>query len=169
MSGYYIGYEKLNNKGMTTIEACIIIPITLIVTMMLIWLGLFFYNKSIMSVAASRAGIMGGQHPEKSNDELVEYVTKNVEDILQDRLIFMEDPSVEVTVNYMDIVVHLTGDMRLPESVGMGGIYKIKMWEIDMTEKSARLQPSIFVRTLSRVRNGISENKAEETTAEQGE
>lgn len=150
----------MNNKGYTTLEATIIIPMTMIISLILVCLGLFFFDKNIIAHGASRAAIMGGQHPEMSNDDLVEYVTLMAEEIMKDKLIGMEDPVIEVTVNYMDIVVHVTGDMRLPEGTHMGGIYKDRLWEIDITEKGARLDPSIFVRTIGRVRNGLSENRA---------
>lgn len=150
---------NLKTNGYTTIEATIIIPMTILITMLLVWLGVFFFNKNIMAHAASRAAIMGGQHPELSNDDLVEYVTLTAEDIMKNKLLFMEDPVIEVTVNYMDIVVHISGDMRLPDSTRMGGIYTERIWEIDLTEKGARLDPSIFVRTIGRVRNGLSENR----------
>ncbi len=148
-------------RGYTTLEATIIIPMTLIITMLLVWLGIFFFNKNIMAHAASRAAIMGGQHPEMSNDDLAIYVSQTAEEIMKDKLLCMSDSNIEVTVNYMDIVVHITGDMNLPDSTRMGGLYSERIWEIDLTEKAARLDPSIFVRTIGRVRNGLSENRVD--------
>lgn len=144
-----------NNKGMATIEACVIIPITLIVVMLLVWLGIFFYNKNVMSHAASRAAIMGGQHPEMESEELTEYMIAKVREMLEGKMIFMEDPSIEVSMDYSVISIKITGNMGLPGSVNMGGIYRKRAWEIALVEKAARIHPSIFVRTVSRVRNGL--------------
>lgn len=144
-----------DNTGMTTVEACVIIPITLAVIMLLIWLGFFFYNKNILSQAAGRAAIMAGQHPELDNDELVEYIDYKLREMIEGKTVFIDNPDVEITVEYSEIVIHITSSISLPESVRLGGIYMKRIWEIDLTEKAARLHPSIFVRTIGRARKGL--------------
>lgn len=148
-------YKTINDAGMTTIEACVIIPITLVVTMLLIWLGLFFYNKNVMSHAASRAAIMGAQHPELTNEEVSEYVICKVKEFVEGKTLFLENPTIDVIVEYTEITVRLEGEMGLPQSTRMGGIYKQRSWEIVLVEKAARQNPSMFVRTVSRARKGL--------------
>lgn len=145
----------MNNKGMTTIEACVIIPISLTIICMLIWMGIFIYDKNALSQAASRAAIIGSQNSYLDNEEICDIVMKAVRELTEDKLVLMSDPAVNVTVGFNEIEVNVTGSLILPESFFFGKIYNKRLWHIDITEKTARLKPSLFVRSVSRIYNGI--------------
>ena len=40
-----------NNKGMMTIEACVIIPVIIFMTIMIIWIGMLSYNRNAINSA----------------------------------------------------------------------------------------------------------------------
>ena len=155
-------YKSLNNKGMTTVEACVIIPITFTVIMLLVWLGILFYDRNALSQAAARAAIVGSEYSYLDNDEICEIVMKKTAELTQDKLILMAEPEVDVSVDATEIRVNVRGNLHLPESVFFGNIYNKRVWSIDITEPAPRLKPSVFVRTVHRISHGLDELKEEE-------
>jgi len=76
-----------NNKGMMTIEACVIIPVIIFMTIMIIWIGMLSYNRNAINSAVSIGLTLGAAAPEKDNEEIAECVKNKTEELLEDRLV----------------------------------------------------------------------------------
>jgi len=142
-----------NNKGLFSIEAAMIIPMIIAVIMLLIWLSIFFYNRSVLSEVASRAAICGSQNAELENTEIVDYVTDKVIELSDNKLIFLDSLSCEVTVEANQIKVNLTGSMSIPPFINLFNLYENNLFEISITESATRLKNSMFIRTVYRLSN----------------
>jgi Flp pilus assembly protein TadG len=145
----------MNNKGMSTIEAVIIIPVCFSIIMLLIWTGIFFYNKNVLSQAASRAAICGSQKSYYENNEIADYVTDSVLKITDGKLILLDEADVSVTVSSTQISVNVTGTMSIPGFLILGNVYDSNMWNIDITEYAARLKNPMVVRTVNRIEHSL--------------
>ncbi len=141
----------MDNKGMSTIEAVIIIPICFSIIMLLIWSGIFFYDKNTLSQAASRAAICGSQKSYSENNEIADYVTECVLKITDGKLILLDEANVSVTVSSTQISVNVSGVMNIPGFLIFENIYGSSLWSIDITEYAARLKNSMVVRTANRI------------------
>lgn len=150
---------KDNNKGMITIEACVIVPIIMAVTLLLIWLSLYFYNKTTLANAASVASVFAARSAEESNEQISKIALEKAEELLDGRLIAMDDVNTKVSVDYGLVTVNITGQMQVPGVYGFGLVVsKMKAGGINIIENAPRLRCSQIIRTANRVRHSVSDN-----------
>ncbi|HOO80392.1 MAG TPA: pilus assembly protein [Lachnospiraceae bacterium] len=161
-----MGKRKMNNHGMITIEACYIVPFTLMITMLLLWFGMYLYDCNVLSETASIAAICGSREAEKSNEEITELVTKRVEELLDDRLVSMDEPTLTVSVDYNTIQVTLCGQMEIPGIIFLTGWDGDTLWEFTTTQEAYRLRQSMITRTIHQLQslsvNSCSNNQVQE-------
>ena len=138
--------RRLGNKGMMTIEACVIIPLSLMITFLLFWTGILLYNRTAVNYAVSTAVIQGSRMAECPNDEICEYVQKKIAELLEHKLVLMEMPQTEVTAEYGKISASLTGYVNAPVLAGFGG-----NWSVEVHRSADRMRSSQIVRTIRRV------------------
>ena len=157
-----MNYYVRNDRGMATLEAVVIIPISFTVIFLLIWTGLLFYNRNVLDHAASRAAINASQHSGYSNKEVCDIVINKFSEYTNGKTIILENTEIDVSVSYGTIKVNVRGDMGIPGDIFFGNVYGDRKWDIDITKETARLRPSSFVRTVSRVKNGLDSHNYEE-------
>ncbi len=138
--------EKIGNKGMMTIEACVIIPLSLFITFLLLWTGMLLYNRAAVNYAVSTAVIQGSRMAECSNDEISDYVQKKITELLENKLVLMEMPQMQVTVEYGQISASLQGYLDAPVLAGFSGD-----WTVKAQRSAERMRSSQIVRTIRRV------------------
>ena len=156
--------EPRNNRGMTTPEACIIIPMTFTIIMLLLWMGFLFYNRNVLDQAAARAAIIGGQNSYLSNEEIAEKVNAKVAELINNKLILMDEDSIIVStgVSLTEIKVSVSGEVRLPESIFFGKLYSKRLWDISVIESAPRLKNCRFVRLVQRLTGDGDSNPTSE-------
>lgn len=139
----------ISDTGMSTIEACIIIPISITLIMLVIWTAFYNYNCTAVAAAVAKASEVAVRHPELDNEELCEecmYVWKKS---IEGKLIFMDVPEVNVVVEYGKVTVTASGsfDIReflLSKNMGENGVYIVKS-----SHTSPRLRSSEYVRRMA--------------------
>ena len=139
-----------NNKGMMTIEACVIIPIIIFMTIMILWIGMLSYNRNAINSAISVGLTLGASVPEKENEEIAECVRNKTEELLTDRLVLVEDPEINVTVSYGTIKTEITASMESPPVPGMD-VFKSEVWDLGQQKEVKRIRCSRLIRTFNRV------------------
>ncbi len=140
----------MNNKGMMTIEACVIIPIIIFMTIMILWIGMLSYNRNAINSAISVGLTFGASVPEKDNEEIIECVKNKTEELLTDRLVLVEDPEINVTVSYGTIKTEITASMESPPVPGMD-VFKSEVWDLGQQKEVKRIRCSRLIRTFNRV------------------
>lgn len=151
---------------MITIEACVIIPIILSISVLLIWMGLYFYNRSTVANAATVAAIEGSRNANRTNDEIMEIAREKAEEMVEERLICMDEVGITVVAEYSQVTVGIKGNMSVPGFLDMAGIYDESGWGINITKNAPRLRSSEVIRTVNRIRKTVSENQAQEQATE---
>ena len=141
-----MGNIKCGNKGMMTIEACVIIPLSLMITFLLLWTGILLYNRTAVNYAVSTAVIQGSRMAERSNEEICDYVGKKISELLEEKLVLMEMPQMEVAVEYGEIRASLQGYLDAPILAGFCG-----NWSVEAQRSAERMRSSQIVRTIRRV------------------
>lgn len=161
--------EGNQNKGMTTIEACILIPFVYFLTMLLLFLGFFLYNRNLMHSAASVAVMEGSLAGEDSIEKILEKADTKSRELLEGKLIWMDLPEITVEADLTTITIQMHGVMTVPGAALLEGIYGDTVWEMEVEKKMPRLFPSRFVRTMEGIRDGLSANEInwEETIGEE--
>lgn len=151
-----------NNKGMMTIEACVIIPIIIFMTIMIIWIGMLSYNRNAINSAISVGLTLGAGFPEKDNEEIAECVKDKTEELLTDRLVLAEDSEINVTVTYGMIKTEVTASMESPPVPGMD-VFRAEVWDLGQQKETKRIRCSRLIRTFNRVgrfMEGLSDTDA---------
>ncbi len=146
-----------NNKGMMTIEACILIPIIIMISLLVIWLGFFLYNKTLLLECAGIAAIKGSQMAEADNETLASAAVVRAEELLAQKTVAMEIQNIIVSVDYGAVTVKITGVMQVPEAIFLMDIYQDDRWEIHVEQTAERLRNCSILRTIERIRKAQNE------------
>lgn len=145
--------DKSSNKGMTTIEACVIIPISFSLIFLIFFLGIYFYNKNAYDQCIARALVSCVQYDEKDNDELEEEIENKLNSLLNQSLILKSDIDTDISVEYGYTSITLKGSFDIPNFIYFGGLDAGDNWEISSYYSCPRLRSSQFVRMISGLTN----------------
>ena len=137
-----------NNKGMMTIEACVIIPLSLVITFLLLWTGILLYDRAAVHYAVATAVVQGSRRAEDGNDEIRTLVQKKIAELLEHKLVLLREEEMETTVQvtYGKITASVSGRMNVPAFAKEHGI-----WEVSAQHSADRMRSSQIVRTLQRI------------------
>lgn len=136
----------MNNRGMATIEACIIVPICIGITMLLMWLGIYYYNCNIVSQSIAQAIAYGSEQEYMDNDVIKNLVKDKLYERLKRELILIKDVQCEIDVSYGKISAKAEGNMNVPKAFAFGGIYKGSEWKMSSKSTAPRLNHSLLMR-----------------------
>ena len=143
-------YMKLNrNSGMTTLEACLILPISFMLLLFFFWTAFYYYNESVFTKATEVAALEGARHSELNNEEILNIAAAEFKKEIDNQLIFMRTPDPYITVDLTGVTVEAreTFDMSyllLEKSMKDKAVY-----QIDVIHSAARLKPSNFLRSIT--------------------
>lgn len=154
---------------MTTIEACILLPLILVLTLLIMWLGFLMYNRSLVTSAVAMAVVRGCQYAEYSAEEIEEIAEARCLELLEGRLICMEMPEISAEAGFYEVTVRAEGSMEVPVELLFDGIYGSSFWDVSACSEGVRLHSSTFVRTAERIRKqfgGVSAEEIQENTEE---
>jgi len=149
---------------MMTVEACVILPLALMVTFLLFWTGILLYDRAVVNYAVSAAVIRGSRMAERSNEEISGFVQKKIEELTEDKLVLMERPQMEVRVEYGKIYASLSGNLRAPILAGFCG-----NWSVEACRDADRMRVSRIVRTLQRLDRLADREQTDAETEKQEE
>ncbi|MBR3306400.1 MAG: pilus assembly protein [Lachnospiraceae bacterium] len=149
-----------SNRGMTTIEAAYLIPVSLAVTWMIIWCGILLYDRTAAEYAAAASVIYASEFSELDNRNLSAFASEKCGAMLEGRMILADDVEASFEVSGLKINSSLTSGLTLPgiplkTGVGTGGRY-----DISSKAEAPRLNCSRTVRSIYRIRELM--NKKEE-------
>lgn len=153
-----------DNKGMMTIEACILIPIIIMISLLVIWLGFFLYNKTLLLGCAGIAAIKGSQMAEADNEAIASAVTVRAEELLARKTVAMGIQDIIVSVDYGTVTVKITGVMQVPEAIFLLDIYQDDRWEIHVEQTAERLRSCSILRSIERLRKAQNNRAEDECT-----
>ena len=145
------------NKGMMTLEAAVIVPMILIATILIFWTGILLHDRAAVRSAVCAAVLRGSERAEQDNEELADLMKEVLRDCLTDRLVMMEDPQVDVCVEYGRLKASVTGVLEIPSIP----IYGAATWEVHAEAEAMRLRESQIVRTIQRIDRKLEERKGE--------
>ena len=161
-----------NNKGMMTVEACVIIPLIIFISLILIWIGILMYNKSAINCALVNALDAGARCAEDDNDTICRIVKEKAEFMLDEKLLLAEDPELTVTVDHGSITADLQASMQAPPVPLINDLVSNRYWDMGARKSINRIRASRTVRTMKRMNEFVSEAgraAAEAGMGEEGE
>ncbi|MCR5210178.1 MAG: hypothetical protein K6C99_08205 [Lachnospiraceae bacterium] len=141
----------MNDKGMMTIEACVIIPLSIFLSITILWIGIMVYNRTAIDYAVSGGLIYGGQIADKDNETVCREVRLKTAELLKDRLVLVGEPQITVSVEFGNIESRLEASMDSPPVPAMGELFKAKTWDLGVTKKVRRERRSQVIRLIHRL------------------
>lgn len=138
---------------MMTLEAVVILPLTLMISMLIIWSGLLLYNRTAADYALSVAVIQAARQAEAENEEIVKLAKDKAVELLNARMVIMEEAEVDVRVDIDSVEAIYNGRMRAPVLPVFGDV-KLFEWKVDVTRKTPRLKEAMTVRAMKNLTGG---------------
>lgn len=144
---------------MHTIEAVFLAPLTVILSIYIIFIGIILYDRTAVDNALEGALIRGSEQPEMKNEELLRYVEDEFMRLLSGRLI-MASGKLEVKISYDSISGEYKGNVNLPKLPALTSSSSSISTALQSSAKAARLRRSKICRAVSALKNK-SETKGE--------
>lgn len=143
---------KNNDRGVMTIEACFLLPMLLMLSLLVIWLGFFLYNKTLFMECAGIAAILGSQMAEQDNEVIGMTVNNRARELLSQKTIAVEGIEVRVTVDYDAVTVGITGNVKIPGAVFLTDIYQKESWQLQASQRAERIRSCSILRGIEHFR-----------------
>jgi len=143
-------------KASYTLEASLLFPFILAVIVLIIYGSFFIHDRAVLDIAANEAAIRGSEITDPDGDIFTK-VRDTGKRETEGRLLATDNLAMDVRVDSKEVKVSYSGDFRIPKGVilvpgmNMGGT------NITVEGKSARIDPSGFIRECRMVEARIEE------------
>ena len=134
-------------RAMMTMEAVIILPLTLMICLLIVWSGILLYNRTAADHALSVAVIQAARQAESENEVISSLAKDKAEELLNARMVMMEEASLDVKVGIDSVEAVYTGKMRAPVLPSFGDLKPFE-WKVEVSRKSPRLKEAMTVRAM---------------------
>lgn len=105
--------KKYHLSGSYTIEASFIFPMIMVVIVSIIYLLFFVHDRCVINAAADTAALRGSQC-RSFEGNLYEEVEKDLQELLQDRLLATRGVDKEIEITSKEIRVSYKGELAIP-------------------------------------------------------
>ena len=159
-------YRKINTKkiikndnGMTTIEACFILPFSFVLICIILATAFYYYNLTAISRAVTGASLVSEYYPELGNDELSKKALEKFKNLTDGKLIYIDDKDilVDVKVEHSKITVRANGEFNASGFIPGANMFGIKNWKIDIAHSSTRMDKASFIRRIYILKDEINQ------------
>lgn len=141
-------YKKFKNAYMT-LEASLVMPIILGSIIFTIYLGFYLYNVCTIEQAAYIAALRGSQVTKGSLGEIKNYVEKEMEKLLGNRVLLKEQLEQKIDVSSHKVKVRIMLNMHMPFFHWVSS--KVDFWTIEVKEEANRIYPVDIIRNVRKI------------------
>lgn len=136
-----------------TVEAALILPMALGVIVLIMYLWFFQYDRCLLEqdagILALRGTVIEAENPQKR----VQLLTKEAEQMYQDKYIAWEDAKVAITMKQGKIQVKKEGALRFPFQ-GLAFEKGKNIWETEAVYENRILTPTSVIRYYRKLTGG---------------
>ena len=141
-------------KGSSTVEMAFLIPLVTMMIILLLSLGIFLYNRSVLTAYASAAALRGSRQQDCSNEEIYNIVTTEIDRLVSCRLLFLDDYEKKVSIKGDEVTVTLGIEQKIPLIGICEPLLKKDTWSFAVTKTSKIQNPVFFIRNCKKVLGG---------------
>ncbi len=137
------------SKGSFTIEASIIMPIIIIITVMIIYVSFFLYNRCIISQKSYIIALRGSMYEEGFTDPVLDnrgFMDKEKESLYRNKLIAIKGFHTKYDVQDKSIMVDTEANVRVPFSLLLKNQGLYNGWIIKEQKKTIIIKEIDFIR-----------------------
>ena len=143
-------------KASYTLEASLLFPFILAVLVLLIYFSFFIHDRAVLDIAANEAAIRGSEITDPDGDIFTK-VRDTGKRETEGRLLATDNLAMDVRVDSKEVKVSYSGDFRIPKGVILVPGMNMEGTNITVEGKSARIDPSGFIRECRMVEARIEE------------
>lgn len=136
-----------------TVEAALILPMALGIIVLIMYLWFFQYDRCLLEQDAGILVLRGTVMEAESHQKRVQLLTKEAEQMYQDKYIAWEDSKVSVTVKQDKIQVKKEGALRFPFQ-GLGIEKGKNIWKTEAVYENRILTPTSVIRYYRKLTGG---------------
>ncbi len=136
---------KKTFKASYTVEASLLFPFILAVTVLLIYFSFLIHDRTVMDAAANQAAIRGSEITSPDGD-----IFSKVQDTgkreTEGRLLATKNVDMDISVDGKEVRVEINGDFEIPRGVIPVPGFSIGNTDITVCAHSSRIDPAGFIR-----------------------
>ena len=136
--------KKVMYDGYFTVEASLIVPIAFLLMILLLYFGLYCYEKSISVQCCYLAALRGSNEWDLSGKELEQYVNQVMEQLLEEKHLYEIEKTYSVDAGIREVTVMMEENIDVPFAKARGD--DINVWEINSEKEAIRNIPSVYIR-----------------------
>ena len=133
-------------SGSATIEMSILTPMLCVLIIVLLYLGIYLYNRTVLYGSAYLAAYAGVSEANVENEEAYRMADNQMREQMEGRLIAMDVLDPEITVTYDEVTVSYEGNMILPIATKNIFFERWNLFEIGGEVSAQRHRPVQFIR-----------------------
>lgn len=130
--------------GYLTVEASFLVPITFVILLLLIYWGLYCYDKSVSVQCSYLAALRGASQWELSDEKRKEYAQEQLENLVEETFLFIRTKDLYIKKGIGEITAGTTGGMDI--LVGVEEIKEHDNWMLKSEKKASTLKPTSYIR-----------------------
>ncbi len=147
----------MKNKGSTTLEACVLIPMVFTLSLFILFAAIVLYDRTALDYALESAVIRGSEKSDLANDKLADYVAEEFSKAAEGRLILCRGET-DAAAGLSSVAASYTGYTDLPFTGLMSSTRNSIDTALDCTKKALRTHRCRITRAVAMIRN-IKERK----------
>lgn len=134
-----------------TIEAAVVMPITIIIVALLIYLGFYLYDRTALYCDAYIASQKAVENPDMKNTDAMDLAMGSMGMLMNDQLIATGQMEYEVSVTYESATVGYSGNVEAPFVAEDGIFGEWQLFNLDGRLTMLRHKPVTDVRLVRKI------------------
>ncbi len=149
-----------DERGSATVEAAVIVPIILVILWLVIYMGLYLYDRNVIYFDAYLSAFRAAELAGTGNEEVYSEAAVQMEQAIEGQLIALPEVSQEITVTRKGVQIAYSGEVVVP--VVQNGLLfgEWASYAFAGEARAERHRPVTFIRRC-RALEKLAEQKAE--------
>ncbi|MDE7417741.1 MAG: pilus assembly protein [Lachnospiraceae bacterium] len=146
--------EKCCEAAYFTVEAALILPMTMLFTVMMIFLAIYSYDRCVMEHSAYEAALRGTASHFGTAEEAESAARAAAGELVKEKLFAIQDFSYDVLVDAKSVTVTYHCVVNMPFITWLGEYVSRIDTTLDISRSAGRLRPTRTIRDC-RILNGL--------------
>lgn len=103
-----------DERGSATVEAAVIVPIIFVILWLVIYMGLYLYDRNVVYFDAYLSAFRAAELTETDNEEAYSEAAAQMEQAIEGQLIALPEITQEITVTWKGVQITYSGEVVVP-------------------------------------------------------
>lgn len=148
-------------KASFTIEAVVIMPLTIAVIFLLIFFSMFAYNRAVLTQDAYIAAFRGCNPFYDIEKDAYEKAYQSAKELTAHKLLAMHEIQPEIKADKEKVEVIYTGFVRIPRGIIPSPSLQKEGWNLKVKGQAKRQEPVDFIRKCRKIEELLGEKRGD--------